>query len=152
MSFIYGSCRSCVQFATNTGNLVPRVLSATRGLHCVDEESIECSSSKTTFFLYCTWADHGRTQLDTAILYRAWLRIKRPPQKYPRFRSRHTMNQWKVKVSLQTADVSPRSSPTRDVSRGGTSAIQRQKFRKWRKICLESGQKRWLDVGVVTLV
>ena len=38
------------------------------------------------------------------------------------------MNQSKVKVSLQTADVSPRSSPTRDVSRGGTSATQRQKF------------------------
>ena len=30
--------------------------------------------------------------------------------------------------SLQTADVSPRSSPLRDVSRGGTSATQRQKF------------------------
>ena len=39
------------------------------------------NSSKTTFFLYCAWADHGRTQLDTAILYRAWLTIKRPPQK-----------------------------------------------------------------------
>ena len=31
-------------------------------------------------------------------------------------------------VSLRTTDVSPRSSPPRDVSRGGTSAIQRQKF------------------------
>ena len=31
-------------------------------------------------------------------------------------------------TSLQTADVSPRSSPLRDVSRGGTSATQRQKF------------------------
>ena len=30
--------------------------------------------------------------------------------------------------SLRTADVSPRSSLLRDVSRGGTSAIQRQKF------------------------
>ena len=30
--------------------------------------------------------------------------------------------------SLQTADVSPRSLPLRDVSRGGTSATQRQKF------------------------
>ena len=30
--------------------------------------------------------------------------------------------------SLQTADVSPRSSPLGDVSRGGTSATQRQKF------------------------
>ena len=30
--------------------------------------------------------------------------------------------------SLQTADVSPRSSPLRDISRGGTSATQRQKF------------------------
>ena len=30
--------------------------------------------------------------------------------------------------SLRTADVSPRSSPLRDVSRGGTSATQRQKF------------------------
>ena len=30
--------------------------------------------------------------------------------------------------SLQTADVSPRLSPLRDVSRGGTSATQRQKF------------------------
>ena len=33
-----------------------------------------------------------------------------------------------VSGSLRTADVSPRSSPLRDVSRGGTSAIQRQKF------------------------
>ena len=32
------------------------------------------------------------------------------------------------KCSLRTADVSPRSSPLRDVSRGGTSATQRQKF------------------------
>ena len=31
-------------------------------------------------------------------------------------------------TSLQTADVSPCSSPLRDVSRGGTSATQRQKF------------------------
>ena len=31
-------------------------------------------------------------------------------------------------VSLRTADVSPRSSPLKDVSRGGTSATQRQKF------------------------
>ena len=30
--------------------------------------------------------------------------------------------------SLRKADVSPRSSPLRDVSRGGTSATQRQKF------------------------
>ena len=30
--------------------------------------------------------------------------------------------------SLRTADVSPRSSPLRDVSRGRTSATQRQKF------------------------
>ena len=30
--------------------------------------------------------------------------------------------------SLRTADVSPRSSPLRDVSQGGTSATQRQKF------------------------
>ena len=30
--------------------------------------------------------------------------------------------------SLRTPDVSPRSSPLRDVSRGGTSATQRQKF------------------------
>ena len=30
--------------------------------------------------------------------------------------------------SLQTTDVSPRSSPLRDVSQGGTSATQRQKF------------------------
>ena len=30
--------------------------------------------------------------------------------------------------SLWTADVSPRSSPLRDVSRGGTSTTQRQKF------------------------
>ena len=35
---------------------------------------------------------------------------------------------WPVHVSLRTADVSPRSSPLRDVSRGGTSATQRQKF------------------------
>ena len=32
------------------------------------------------------------------------------------------------RCSLCTADVSPRFSPLRDVSRGGTSAIQRQKF------------------------
>ena len=30
--------------------------------------------------------------------------------------------------SLQTADVSPHSSPLRDVSGGGTSATQRQNF------------------------
>ena len=30
--------------------------------------------------------------------------------------------------SLRRADVSPRSSPLRDVKRGGTSATQRQKF------------------------
>ena len=30
--------------------------------------------------------------------------------------------------SLRTVDVSPRSSPLRDVSQGGTSATQRQKF------------------------
>ena len=34
-----------------------------------------------------------------------------------------------IKVSsVRTADVSPHSSPLRDVSRGGTSATQRQKF------------------------
>ena len=33
-----------------------------------------------------------------------------------------------VVVSLGTADVSPRSSPLRDVSREGTSATQQQKF------------------------
>ena len=33
-----------------------------------------------------------------------------------------------VQSSLRTADISPRSSPLRDVSRGGTSATQRQKF------------------------
>ena len=32
------------------------------------------------------------------------------------------------RCSLRTADVSPRSSPLRDVSRRGTSATQRQKF------------------------
>ena len=32
------------------------------------------------------------------------------------------------KLSLRTADVSPRSSPLRDVSREGTSATQRQLF------------------------
>ena len=32
------------------------------------------------------------------------------------------------KSSLRTADVSPRSSPLRDVSQGGTSTTQRQKF------------------------
>ena len=31
-------------------------------------------------------------------------------------------------TSLRTADVSPRSSPLKDVSRVGTSATQRQKF------------------------
>ena len=31
-------------------------------------------------------------------------------------------------LSLRTPDVSPRLSPRRDVSRGGTSATQRQKF------------------------
>ena len=34
----------------------------------------------------------------------------------------------RTKGSLRTADVSPRSSPLRDGSRGGTSATQRQKF------------------------
>ena len=33
-----------------------------------------------------------------------------------------------ISCSLRTADVSSRSSPLRDVSRGGTSATQRQKF------------------------
>ena len=33
-----------------------------------------------------------------------------------------------LQASLRTADVSPRSSPLRDVSRGGTSSTQRQKF------------------------
>ena len=33
-----------------------------------------------------------------------------------------------IKGSLRKADVSPRSSPLRDVSRRGTSATQRQKF------------------------
>ena len=32
------------------------------------------------------------------------------------------------KSSLRTADVSPRSSPLRDVSQGETSTTQRQKF------------------------
>ena len=32
------------------------------------------------------------------------------------------------KLSLRTTDVSPRSSPLRTVSRGGTSMTQRQKF------------------------
>ena len=31
-------------------------------------------------------------------------------------------------TSLRTADVSPRSSPLKGVSKGGMSAIQRQKF------------------------
>ena len=35
---------------------------------------------------------------------------------------------WIQESSLRTADVSPRSSPLRDVSWGGTSATQRQKF------------------------
>ena len=35
----------------------------------------------------------------------------------------------RVGSSLRTADVSPRSSPLTNVSRGGTSATQRQKFR-----------------------
>ena len=33
-----------------------------------------------------------------------------------------------TKHSLRMADISPRSSPLRDVSRGGTSATQQQKF------------------------
>ena len=33
-----------------------------------------------------------------------------------------------LKGNLRTADVSPRSSPLGDVSRGGTSSTQRQKF------------------------
>ena len=33
-----------------------------------------------------------------------------------------------LKGSLRTADISPRSSPLGDVSRGGTSSTQRQKF------------------------
>ena len=40
-----------------------------------------------------------------------------------------TPNSVKMKlVSLRTADVSPRSSPLKDVSRGGTSVTLRQKF------------------------
>ena len=35
--------------------------------------------------------------------------------------------EWSID-SLRTADVSPRPSPLREVSRGGTSATQRQKF------------------------
>ena len=31
-------------------------------------------------------------------------------------------------ISLQTAEVSPHSSPLRDISRAGTSVTQRQKF------------------------
>ena len=34
----------------------------------------------------------------------------------------------KKPINLRTADVSPRSSPMRNVSRGGTSSTQRQKF------------------------
>ena len=34
----------------------------------------------------------------------------------------------KMFISLRTADVSPRSSPLRDVSQGGSSATQRAKF------------------------
>ena len=33
-----------------------------------------------------------------------------------------------MQASLRTAEVSPRSSPLRDVSRRGTPATQRQKF------------------------
>ena len=33
-----------------------------------------------------------------------------------------------IECSLRMADVSPRSSPLRDVSQGGKSAIQQQKF------------------------
>ena len=40
----------------------------------------------------------------------------------------HFLSAITVMVSLRTADVSPRSSPMRDVSQGGTSATQRQKF------------------------
>ena len=39
----------------------------------------------------------------------------------------HFVFDWGL-LSLRTADVSPRSSPLRDVSRGGTFATQRQKF------------------------
>ena len=44
------------------------------------------------------------------------------------------------RCSLRTADVSPRSSPLRDVSRGGTFATQRQKFHtddvnQWLSLC-----------------
>ena len=35
--------------------------------------------------------------------------------------------EWSID-SLRTADVSPRPSPLREVSRGGTSTTQRQKF------------------------
>ena len=38
------------------------------------------------------------------------------------------MQRLNVQISLRTADVSSRSTPLRDVSRGGTSATQRQKF------------------------
>ena len=33
-----------------------------------------------------------------------------------------------ISLHLRTADVSPRSSPMRDVSQGGTSSTQRQEF------------------------
>ena len=38
------------------------------------------------------------------------------------------IKRYKQQIRLRTADVSPRSSPLKDVSRGGTSATRRQKF------------------------
>ena len=49
-------------------------------------------------------------------------------------------------ISLRTANVSPRSSPLRDVSREGTSATQRQKFAK-RPSAAMSEEKRLLFAG-----
>ena len=43
--------------------------------------------------------------------------------------------------SLRTADVSPRSSPVSDVSRGGTSATQRQKFHPPRETSLTGDER-----------
>ena len=47
---------------------------------------------------------------------------------FPYVRPLALPHRWPLYSSLQKADVSPRSSSLRDVSRGGKSATQRRKF------------------------
>ena len=47
---------------------------------------------------------------------------------WTRRKNRHRLRVNRVIISLRATEVSPRSSPLKDVSRGGTSATQGQKF------------------------